>query len=93
MKHPNRDNKKEHKLKVYEIGFYLYSVDEKNKMKYITLVTQYVILTRFDKTDVQTFQNQFFHIMFIFHLFRVCDGTHSFSLPLDIAHLRIVVVR
>ena len=64
----NGDNKKEHKLKVYEIDFYLYSVDEKSKIHHISNITQYVILTRFDKTYVQTFQNQFFQIIFIFFI-------------------------
>ena len=39
---------------------------KQDKMHHISDITQYVILTRFDKTDVQTFQNQIFHYMFIF---------------------------
>ena len=45
-----------------------HSVDEKSKIHHISNITQYVILTRFDKTYVQTFQNQFFQIIFIFFI-------------------------
>ena len=55
-----------------------HSVDEKSKIHHISNITQYVILTRFDKTYVQTFQNQFFQIIFIFFIMFVSSLRSKF---------------